>query len=411
MNRYLFLQLKRYAKIIPLILTVMFVIFVCISTILNAMVDKFNSGEEQQMFKVAITGDTDGDYISLGLAAAQTIDDMRFSMEFLELDEAEAEKLLKKGEISAYVVLPENFVDNAIAGKVDKIRFVTTSGDRGITTMLKNELTTLITELVVYSQKGAYGLNSALKENGSPDRKRWDLVDKISIDYVELVFHRGDMIGEKSMGISDGLGFSQYYLCGMTILLLMLIGIPFTSLGVKKDTSLESLLVSRGFSVTRQVTLEYIAHYLVLAATAVFMLLCARFMPNIISLIGDEETVSEMLVPFALRVILSAGLLASINMLVYELADNLVSGVLIHFFTTLSLGYITGCFYPIYSFPSSIQKLSSMLPTGIIRRLLAGVFTDDAPTGSLIFAMIVYTVLLLASTVFVRRFKIHRNRG
>jgi len=411
MNRYFLLELKRQIKVLPLVLAVTLILFIGISTVLTAIVDKFNSDEEQQMFKVAITGDTEGDYISLGLTAMETIDDMRFTMEFLELEEKEAESLLKKGEISAYAVLPENFVDNAIAGKVDKIRFVTTSGDRGVTTMLKNELTTVITDLVIYSQKGAYGLNAALKDNETENKIRWDLVDRLSIEYVELVFHRGDMLEAESIGISDGLGFSQYYLCGMTILLLMLVGISFTSVGIKKDMSLESLLVSRGFSVKRQVLFEYLAHFAVLLTAAIFMLLCARFMPNIISLVGDSEEVAEMLLPFVLRVVFAVILLASMNVFLFELSGNLVSGILLHFFTVLTLGYITGCFYPIYSFPVSIQKISAFLPTGILRTLLAGVFTEEAILGSTLFGILAYTVIFIWGAVMARQYKLHRNRG
>ena len=91
----------------------------------------FNSSEDQQLFKIAISGDTDSEYIGLGLTAVQTIDDTRITIEFLELKEEEAKAALKSGNISAYVVLPENFIDNAIAGNVDKIRFVTTAGDLG----------------------------------------------------------------------------------------------------------------------------------------------------------------------------------------------------------------------------------------------------------------------------------------
>lgn len=378
---------------------------------LTALTDKFANSEEQQIFKVAITGDTEGDYISLGLAAMKTIDDMRFTMEFLELDKDEAEEMLKSGEISAYAVLPENFIENALKGKVEKIQFVTTSGDRGITTMLKNELTTVITELVVYSQKGAYGLNEALKENKIENEVRWELVDRLSIEYVELVFHRSDVLDTESIGISDGLGFAQYYLCGMTLLLLMLVGIPFASVGIKRDMSLESLLVSRGFTVTRQVISEYFAHFFALAITAVFMLLCVRFMPNIASLIGDAEMIAEMTLPFVVRVFFAVLLLASMNIFLFEVSGSLVSGILLHFFTVLSLGYITGCFYPIYSFPISIQKLSALLPTGILRTLLAGVFTDESLISSSLLGVIIYTVIFILGAVTIRRYKLQSNRG
>ena len=411
MKNYLSLQLKRQIKLLPLVVGVTLVLFVGISTILTMLINSFNSDEDQQMFKIAITGDTDDEYISLGLAAVQTIDDTRFTLEFLELEEDEAKKMLEKGKLSAYVVLPENFIDNAIAGKMEKIRFVTTSGDRGITTMLKNELTTLITDMVVYSQKGTYGLNSALKENGAPNEERWKLVDDISIEYVELVFHRGDMIKEDVIGIADGLSFPQYYLCGMTLLLLMLIGIPFASVCVRKDTSLESLLVSRGYSVRRQIMSEYFSHFCMLAGIAIFMSVCIRFMPNIITLVGDEDVIAEIALPFIWRIIVSVMLLSAMNVFIFELADNLVSGILLHFFTVLALGYVSGLFYPIYSFPTAIQKLSVLLPTGILRSFMSGIFADETSLISSFAGILVYIILFLAGAVVIRHRKLVGNRG
>lgn len=411
MKNYLFLQLKRQIKLLPLILAVTFILFIGISTILTLLIDTFNSDEDQQKFKVAITGDTDSEYIGLGLAAVQTIDNTRFTMEFLELKEHEAKVMLQNGEISAYVVLPENFIENAIAGDMEKIRFVTTSGDRGITTMLKNELTTLITDMVVYSQKGTYGLNEALKDNDCPKEERWKLVDDISIEYVELVLHRSDMAEEDVIGISDGLTFSQYYLCGMTVLLLMLIGIPFASVCVRKDTSLESLLVSRGYSVRRQIMSEYFSHFCMLVGIALFMTVCIRYMPNIISLVGDKEMIGEMALPFVLRVIVSVALLSAMNLFIFEFADNLVSGVLLHFFAVLSLGYISGLFYPIYSFPTAIQKLSAVLPTGILRSFMSGIFADETSLIKCIIGIVFYLSVFLSGTVLLRRRKLVGNRG
>ena len=410
MRKYFSLQLKRQVKLLPLILMVTLVLFVGISTILTYVIDNFTNSEDQQIFKVAITGDTESEYISFGLAAVQTIDDSRFTMEFLTMKESEAKEKLISGELSAYVVLPDNFIENAIDGNLEKIRFVTTSGDRGVTTMLKNELTTMITDMVVYSQKGTYGLNEALKANETPKEKRWELVDVISLDYVDLVFHRDDVLDAEPIGVSDGLTLPQYYLCGMAILLLMLIGINFASVCIRKEVSLERLLVSRGYSYSRQVFSEYFAHFCILGAIAVFMTACIRFMPNIITLVGDESTVSEIALPFLVRIVVSVVMLSAMNIFIFELTDNLVSGILLHFFSVLALGYLSGYFYPIYSLPTAIQKLSTVLPTGILRSYMSGIFSDDMSAAPVMLGIIAYTAFFLFGAIMIRRYKVFGNR-
>lgn len=410
MKRYLFLQLKRQVKILPLVLAVTFVLLMSVSMILTYIVDSFNNDSEQKLFKVAITGDTDGDYIDLGLTALKTLDNTRFTMELLELTEEEAREGLVDGSISAYVVLPDNFIENALKGKVEKIRFVTSAGGDGIAIMLKNEFTSLITDMVVYSQKGTYGLNEAFKDVGAENTKRWDYVDVISIEYVDLVLHRSDAIGVESLGISDGLSTVEYYLCGMTVLLLMLISIPFASASVKKDTSLEGLLVSRGYSVKHQIMAELVAHYFTMLLSAAFILVCVRFMPSVTSLIGDEEAIAEIMLPFLIRIFISTLLISSMNMFIFELTDNIVSGVLIHFFTTLALGYISGYFYPIYALPSVFRKTSPFLPTGVLRSFMSGIFTEEGLLSSLL-GVFIYVAVFIAGTVIVRNCKLRSNRG
>ena len=117
MKNYLSLQLKRQIKLLPLVLGVTLVLFVGISTILTMLINSFNSDEDQQMFKIAITGDTDDEYISLGLAAVQTIDDTRFTLEFLELEEDEAKKCWKRVSFPLTLCFPKILLITLLRGK------------------------------------------------------------------------------------------------------------------------------------------------------------------------------------------------------------------------------------------------------------------------------------------------------
>ena len=411
MKKYLFLQLKRQVRILPLVLAVTFVLFCGVSAVLTRLIDTFNNSDEQKVFRLAIAGDTEGSYIELGLAALQTVDDTRFTMEIVLMEESEAEEQLREGKLTAYAVLPEDFIENALAGKLDKIRFVTTSGDRGVTTMLKNEFTHVITDTVVYSQKGAYGLLDAFEELDAYHEDKWELFDRLSIEYVDLVLHRNDVADIEITGVSDGLSLPRYYLCAMAVLLLMLMGIPFASVCIRKDSAMESLLVSRGFSPKGQLACEYIAHFTLLCAAALFMTLCIRFMPGIASLIGEADEIAHLSAPFVLRLVMSVVLLSAVNIFIFELAGDLVSGILLHFFATASLCYAGGCFYPISSFPVVIQRMSELLPTGILRGFMAGIFNDDLSVGASVLKIAVWTAVLLGTAYAVRRYKLARSRG
>ena len=405
MKKYLFLQTKRQLRFFPAILAVTLVMIVGIAMILSTMLS-MNDAEEAAKFKVAITGDTESDYIKLGLTALETLDDTRFTIEFLTLTEDEAHEMLSRGEISAYAVLPEYFIENALAGYIDPIKYVTSAGSGGLTTLFKNEITKLVTDMVIYSEKGSYGIADAIDDNdiGVSSNKH---LNKLSIKYVDLILHRSDVIETKELGISLGLSTAQYYACSILILIVILIGLPFGSVCIKKENSLDRLLVSRGFSSVKQMLSEFTAHLISLSLIIGSIILTAYIaLPflgdKVDSIVGPD--ISDAFPQLLLRMIPVLIMVCAFDILMYELSDNFVSGILIHFFTTISLAYVSGCFYPIYSFPTVIQRLSAVLPTGVAFSFLSGTFTYTTSVLTVV-GVLGYTVVffLLATLMRIRR--------
>ena len=166
MKKYFYLQLKRAFKFFPFILTVTIVLFIGLSLILFGIINTNSKKTENQTFNIGVSGDFENKFLQFGINAFKTIDETRFSLDFIEMDEKEARKALANGDISAYVLLPHRFVEDALKGNVKPITFVTTAESNDITTMFKTEITTLITNMVVASQKGTYGIGDALSDNG-----------------------------------------------------------------------------------------------------------------------------------------------------------------------------------------------------------------------------------------------------
>jgi hypothetical protein len=136
MKKYLFLQFKRVFKLFPFFLAVTLLMVIAGSMIFTGLIEKLGNNKETSRFKIAISGDTDNEYLKWGMAAMQSFDETEFAIEFLELEEQEAEKALLRGDLSAYVVLPENFIEKAIDGDVEPVRYVTTPGMDNVVTMV-----------------------------------------------------------------------------------------------------------------------------------------------------------------------------------------------------------------------------------------------------------------------------------
>ncbi len=408
MKKYLFLQFKRVLRFLPFVLIVTLVLMIGLSAALVGVIDIFSNKEEKQPVNIAVSGDTDNEYLKWGMSALQNLDETRFYINLLNMEEDDAKDALQKGDITAYVVFPEDFVQNALQGDVEAVRFVTTDGINDIITLLQNELTQIITRIMIYSEKGVYGLSDAIYEN-TENINRWTYATMLSIEYVDLIIHRSDVYKVQELGFSAGLDLQNYFICGITLLLVCLMGLPYAILFVQKDNSLRKLMLSRGHSNFSQLLCEYTAHLAAMLLLTAFVLAVLGSASGLLKNTIGEIIKPDFIISFAKVLLPVLIMLSAFNILIFELSDNMVSTVLLHFFSTLGLCYVAGCIYPIFTFPVVIQKLSVFLPTGVAREHLASSFTgaDNFPT---LLGIIVYTLVFFFGALAVRAKKITRER-
>ena len=113
------------------------------------------------------------------------------------------------------------------------------------------------------------------------------------------------------------------------------------------------------------------------------------------------------LVAAAISALPVAFMLAAMNLLVFNLAGNLVSGLLLHFFSALALCYVSGCVYPATAFPVSVQKLAALLPTGIARQHLAAGVAGASDWGTFV-GLLAYCGVFFSLALLVRYYKTTR---
>lgn len=406
MKMYLYLQFKRMLRVFPYVLLVTALLASGLAAVFSGIMQLESESADQQRFQIAVVGDTDDPYISLGKTALESFDSTRFSLELVIMEEAEAKAAIQRGDISVYVVIPEGFVEAALYGEVKTIKYVTTAGSIGITSIFKEEITQAIVELLTYSQKGIYGTQGALEANG---HKSHSLINKhvnaISIDYAEFLFTRSGLYEVEELGVSDGLSLAQYYFCGIAVLFVFLLGLPYAALFVKKDYSLNRMLFSGGYSPLKQLLCEYVAYF---AA----MLLLVGVITGGLAVLGSSMEMFDatIAVDIGIKMIPVVAMIAAFNIMVFEISGNIVGGVLLQFFSGVAMCYISGCFYPIYALPQVMQVVSRFLPTGLARGYLANCIIGDNVFINFV-GVVVYLFVFFALAVVARAVKIAKKRG
>lgn len=359
MKQYFLLQCKRACKALPGMLAVVLVLLLGLLITVNTL-DSQNTEAADSKFQVALCGTAQDQFLQLGMAALKSFDSTRFAMDVLDMTEPEAAAALARGDIAAYVVIPENFSQEAAYGNILPLKFVSTTGAVSMVSMFKEEITDVITHIVMESQRCVYGMGNAADAAGL--QRIGHLMTEMAIEYAEFVFVRGNTYRVSILGISDGLTMGQYLLAGLSVLFLLLGCLPFAPLAVKNDLSLQRMLAPKGMGAFRQILCEYAGFLLVYVAVLTgAVLLLKPWLPDISLLTALPVAVMS----------------ASLSFLLFSVSTDLISGVVLQFVTALALCFIAGCMYPISFFPEPVQALSRLLPTGIARELMAGAITGE----------------------------------
>lgn len=363
MRKYFALQCKRILRLIPGVLLAGAVLVLAVGLVFSGMSD--TAGEDDDPLHVALVGTADDPVLQVGISALTTLDESRYTVTIHTMTEEEAAAALADGQISAYVVIPEGFMEEAMYGRFMPIRYVGATGTGDLISLFKEEFTRVISDMVLEARKGVYGMYDAMPY--TPERD--ETIDQLVVSYVEFVIVRGEMYSLENLGIAQKVGFVGYLQCGLTVLLILLLCLPFAVVLVSRDRSLSLLLRARGMGVWKQTLCEFAAFFLGFLLLTEAVAVAVSFVPGM----DWGQLRLWHLVPVVFCV-------TAMSFLLYRLSRELISGVLLQFFLFLSLAFLSGCLYPVFFFPESVQKMADYLPTGMARVYLTAAMAGESQT-------------------------------
>lgn len=395
-------QLKRIRKIFPFVFFMTLLLTAGVALLASVMQQSDALSERKAKITIALVGDVEDSYLGFGFSAIQKLDPSRYTIDFLNMTEKEAREKLERGEINAYVIIPDEFVESVNRGENKPMTYAVDSNASNLGTILMNELVGIISNLVTDSQNAVYGVRQLIAE-----RNMWDIfgeaTDNLFLHLMNLFLNRMDLFLTKCLGASEGLSFVSYYFTAFFILFMLFWGITCGTLFIKRDHALTNLLKARGQSVFSQIFAEYTA-YLTLMLTNLFLMIfplgLVFYLLDLRLEEWEAEPVAELFF-FLVKLIPAAAVIAALQFFLYELISDMVSGILLQFLTAASLSYLSGCLYPITFFPESIQKLAPWLPSGACLRYAGQCLQSLSPwrEGALLFF---YFLLFLGLSEIIR---------
>ncbi|MBQ8489089.1 MAG: ABC transporter permease [Pseudobutyrivibrio sp.] len=395
---YLLIQYKRIFKLLPGIILMIALVAILLSAALFALLNRDAYKSEQMRYKLGLVGSTDNEMIDLGVHLLETEDDMQFVLELVQYeDEAEAKAALRSADISAYIVITDEFADAVDAMTNDaKLTYYATSGQKGISNVMMDEIALVATNIIVPSEKGICTLRDIMLQEGYDKTDTYMAVYEIFMAYVNTMMLRGEISTVTELGISNGLTTPQYYFVSLLLFFLLLVTMCFVSYFIGINQAQHKFFSSKGITPLQQVLGEYIPFLTVNIIVALLVTGLAK-----LTGLGDFIGV-DIGGGFVLRMAVIEALFTGLAFLLYEILEGIINKVLVTFLLYIAGSYASGYFYPRSILPEIMQQVGQWLPTGLAFDYLGGVVTGDSGAFVMVI-MIIYVVIFVGGSVLIRR--------
>ena len=395
---YLLIQYKRIFKLLPGIILMIALVAILLSAALFALLNRDAYKSEQMRYKLGLVGSTDNEMIDLGVHLLETEDDMQFVLELVQYeDEAEAKAALRSADISAYIVITDEFADAVDAMTNDaKLTYYATSGQKGISNVMMDEIALVATNIIVPSEKGICTLRDIMLQEGYDKTDTYMAVYEIFMAYVNTMMLRGEISTVTELGISNGLTTPQYYFVSLLLFFLLLVTMCFVSYFIGINQAQHKFFSSKGITPLQQVLGEYIPFLTVNIIVALLVTGLAK-----LTGLGDFIGV-DIGGGFVLRMAIIEALFTGLAFLLYEILEGIINKVLVTFLLYIAGSYASGYFYPRSILPEIMQQVGQWLPTGLAFDYLGGVVTGDSGAFVMVI-MIIYVVIFVGGSVLIRR--------
>ena len=371
---------------------------ILLSAALFALLNRDAYKSEQMRYKLGLVGSTDNEMIDLGVHLLETEDDMQFVLELVQYeDEAEAKAALRSADISAYIVITDEFADAVDAMTNDaKLTYYATSGQKGISNVMMDEIALVATNIIVPSEKGICTLRDIMLQEGYDKTDTYMAVYEIFMAYVNTMMLRGEISTVTELGISNGLTTPQYYFVSLLLFFLLLVTMCFVSYFIGINQAQHKFFSSKGITPLQQVLGEYIPFLTVNIIVALLVTGLAK-----LTGLGDFIGV-DIGGGFVLRMAVIEALFTGLAFLLYEILEGIINKVLVTFLLYIAGSYASGYFYPRSILPEIMQQVGQWLPTGLAFDYLGGVVTGDSGAFVMVI-MIIYVVIFVGGSVLIRR--------
>lgn len=353
------------------------------------------SGEaSKETFSIGVVMEDTSEIADTITNAVLGMSDVNENIDFNFVSRQEAMEMLKDGKVLAAVVIPEDTVYNIIHGKNTPMTVVFPENS-GFEAVLLKEITDSLSTMLSSAQAGIYSIYD-FYENHSANSEKDEALARMNMKYINIVATGNQMFDEETVSATGNIPLMTYYICGGLVLFAMLFGINFYSfLRVTPPEASKRLSLSgtgcflQGLSLYISILLSGFCAILIVAVPAVFIM-------SIFGLTLSIEGIVGLILTIPMLLLVGSAFIFAIS----SATEHNLSRILLTFFVTLIMCFVSGCFIPTIMLPDILQSVSILLPTHYMIDFASNALAGDMKASSFFICFLWAIVLFFAGILF-----------
>lgn len=386
---YLKLELKRTFKSIPYFIAGAIVLVLLAGTIAFSASRMLYGDKAIGKIPVGVVMPEDDKLASMALSMVESLDSVGSLCEFEYVGKKEGESLLKRGQIFALMELPDGLIQGIINGSNPPIT-ITFPNNAGLEASVFKELTEAGTSILGTAQAGIYSADEYLRIHNSEDSIPQAERDLNSI-FMKYSLSRESYFITEQVSAAGDVSVLVFYGISAAVMVLLLLGIPAAPMIRPYGKVMEQKLYMIGIGRIKRTAVR------TLVLTCLFLLAsCVPFLWCIFKgyLLGGPGSV--------LMWLLICTAAAGWILFLYELTGNTVTGMLLVFFSTVVMLFISGGIIPKVFLPEALGSIGRWMPSAFLSDGIKWMVMG----GSLLPAM---KLLLMEGILFVLSSAVRRD--
>ena len=219
------IHLKRFFSAARGLFVFSIIFFAVLAFIASVFTKNMSFSGTRERLKIGIVGDISIPYFDAGLNTLKYLDSSNQIVEIIPMPQAQAVDFMNRGKLSAYVVIPEGFIESVENGSNDmQVTYVTSAGAQGIESIFKEHIADIVSTLLINAQAGIFAIDNLAYRHGQRSHLN-EYNYQMNMNYIKWTLDRKNFLRVEEQPLSNGVGIYGYYLCAVICAFLVFFGI------------------------------------------------------------------------------------------------------------------------------------------------------------------------------------------